>query len=470
MAHRRGHVSRSPPPPAGRRPCRSAASGPAAASTPAVAALALGAGILAGIAWITEAPGFGSAPGGWLTFLGRLTGLDRHLHRPGQHRALGPPPLGRAPAGPRPVGLRAPQARHHDPHAADRARGAHHRRLRRRLGHEPARRGVDDRHDVPRDAQGHGRVPALPHGRRARHPARPPRHALRDLVGAPPRDLPRRDPRLGPPAGHRSGVPGPPVPELRVDLHDVRRRRARRLRPRAHPRRSGRLGTRCACTASCSRHPAWSASTSPATTSRPWTCTAASTCCGGSSPPTCGGVRTRTRCPADPTATSCASRCARWASTAPRSSTSRPGPGSSSKGRTGASTSRSTVSWPTSRCCSWPAGSGIAPVRAILEEQGPRRGTVVLYRVRSQDDVLFRDEFERMVASFGATVYVLSGHRHEQPITADAHPPAGPGRRPAHDLHVRAGGPDHMPSGPRRTTSGIPQDRVHAESFAFLPA
>ena len=114
-------------------------------------------------------------------------------------------------------------------------------------------------------------------------------------------------------------------------------------------------------------------------------------------------------------------------------------------------------------------GVGIAPVRAILEEQGPRRGTVVLYRVRSQDDVLFRAEFERMVSSYGATVYVLSGHRHEQPITADRIRQLVPdaGRRT-----IFMCGPEELIAAVRVAADdlGIPAERVHAESFAFLPA
>ncbi len=113
-------------------------------------------------------------------------------------------------------------------------------------------------------------------------------------------------------------------------------------------------------------------------------------------------------------------------------------------------------------------GVGVAPVRAILEELGPRN-TVVLYRVRSDDDVLFRTEFEKMVASLGATVYVLSGRRHEQPITAERI------RRLVPDARHRTifmCGPEDLITSVRGVAEqlGIPEDRVHAESFSFLPA
>ena len=112
---------------------------------------------------------------------------------------------------------------------------------------------------------------------------------------------------------------------------------------------------------------------------------------------------------------------------------------------------------------------GVAPVRAILEELGPRRGTVVLYRVRSHEDVLFREEFERMVGSFGATVYVLSGHRHEQPITAARIRELVPD---AARRTIFMCGPEDLITSVRAAADGlgIPPDRVHAESFSFLPA
>ena len=93
----------------------------------------------------------------------------------------------------------------------------------------------------------------------------------------------------------------------------------------------------------------------------------------------------------------------------------------------------------------------------------------MLYRVRSHDDVLFREEFERMVGSFGATVYVLSGHRHEQPITAARIRELVPD---AARRTIFMCGPEDLITSVRAAADGlgIPQDRVHAESFSFLPA
>jgi ferredoxin-NADP reductase len=114
-------------------------------------------------------------------------------------------------------------------------------------------------------------------------------------------------------------------------------------------------------------------------------------------------------------------------------------------------------------------GVGVAPVRAILEELGPRPGTVVLYRVRHRDDVLFHDEFARMVSAYGATVQILAGSRHEQPMTARRL------RQLVPDVAHRTlfvCGPGDLVEGVRRagTDLGIDPDRIHAESFAFLPA
>ena len=196
----------------------------------------LGAGILAGIAWVTEAPGFGAAPGGWLTFVGRLTGLI------GTYTALTSIALS----------ARLPWVERRLGH--DRLVYAHRKLGTTTLllliahtvfitaGYAQASgtsllvRALDDRHHLPGDAQGNGRLPPVPDGRRARRPTGPPHHALRHLVGAAPGHLRRRDPRVGSPAGNRRRLPRPPRPEPRLDRDDLRRRRARPLRPRAHPR------------------------------------------------------------------------------------------------------------------------------------------------------------------------------------------------------------------------------------------
>jgi predicted ferric reductase len=59
-------------------------------------------------------------------------------------------------------------------------------------------------------------------------------------------------------------------------------------------------------------------------------------------------------------------------------------------------------------------GSGIAPIRALLEELPA--GTVVIYRARSEDELVFREELEWLARERGAQVwYVLGGRDDPEP-------------------------------------------------------
>jgi predicted ferric reductase len=56
-------------------------------------------------------------------------------------------------------------------------------------------------------------------------------------------------------------------------------------------------------------------------------------------------------------------------------------------------------------------GSGIAPIRALLEELPP--GAVVIYRARSEDELVFRDELEWLARDRGAQVWYVLGGRDD---------------------------------------------------------
>ena len=56
-------------------------------------------------------------------------------------------------------------------------------------------------------------------------------------------------------------------------------------------------------------------------------------------------------------------------------------------------------------------GSGIAPIRALLEELPS--GAIVLYRARSMDEVIFRDELEWLADDRGATLWYILGARDD---------------------------------------------------------
>lgn len=56
-------------------------------------------------------------------------------------------------------------------------------------------------------------------------------------------------------------------------------------------------------------------------------------------------------------------------------------------------------------------GSGIAPIRALLEELPT--GTIVLYRARAREEVIFRDELEWLAHDRGATLWYVLGGRDD---------------------------------------------------------
>ena len=113
-------------------------------------------------------------------------------------------------------------------------------------------------------------------------------------------------------------------------------------------------------------------------------------------------------------------------------------------------------------------GIGITPIRALLEEvQGD---AIVLYRVVSEDDVIFRGELEQLARERGIPLHVVAGDH----ATAE-------GRELLSPAHLRALVPDLAERdvyvcGPPALTdliagnarrAGVPSRHVHAERFAL---
>ncbi|MEZ0074838.1 ferric reductase-like transmembrane domain-containing protein [Planotetraspora sp. GP83] len=105
------------------------------------------------------------------------------------------------------------------------------------------------------------------------------------------------------------------------------------------------------------------------------------------------------------------------------------------------------------------AGIGITPIRALLEEMPP--GTVVVYRARSEKEVVFRDELDELARTRGAQLVYLLGEDHlpDGNHSADGNSAGGHsagGHSPDGD-HLR-GGDRHLAvgtSGHRRVTEAL---------------
>ncbi len=117
-------------------------------------------------------------------------------------------------------------------------------------------------------------------------------------------------------------------------------------------------------------------------------------------------------------------------------------------------------------------GIGITPLRALLEALPARPGDLtLLYRVRNEHDIVFRDELEALARIRGAEVQYLPGRRSGAPRTLD---PLGPAGLRAlvpdvcdRDVYVCGPVPmmEHVEATLRRL--GLPRRQIHAERFAY---
>jgi predicted ferric reductase len=117
-------------------------------------------------------------------------------------------------------------------------------------------------------------------------------------------------------------------------------------------------------------------------------------------------------------------------------------------------------------------GIGITPLRSLLEALPARPGDLtLLYRVRNEGDIVFRDELEALARIRGAEVQFLPGRRHQPPRSLD---PLGPDGLQAlvpdvRDRDVYLCGPvpmmQHVEASLRRL--GLPPGQIHAERFAY---
>ncbi len=116
-------------------------------------------------------------------------------------------------------------------------------------------------------------------------------------------------------------------------------------------------------------------------------------------------------------------------------------------------------------------GIGITPLRALLEESSGRRNEVVLlYRARSWDQVVFKDEIDELMRSRRASVHYLIGRRRPD-RQGDLFSPRSL-ERMVPDLYQRdiyVCGPESMIHHVQRSVRalGVPRKQIHAERFAF---
>lgn len=123
-------------------------------------------------------------------------------------------------------------------------------------------------------------------------------------------------------------------------------------------------------------------------------------------------------------------------------------------------------------------GIGITPMRALLEDLPYRPGDAVLvYRARSEPDLVFRRDLEELADERGITIHYLTGPRIRSRVSwlpqslshlgdADALRRLVPGLR-EHDVFVC--GPDEWMDAAAAAAlrAGLPADRLHQERFTW---
>ncbi len=124
------------------------------------------------------------------------------------------------------------------------------------------------------------------------------------------------------------------------------------------------------------------------------------------------------------------------------------------------------------------SGIGITPMRALLEDLEQQPGDVVLiYRARSDDDVILRDELVALAQARGARLFIATGSRvPDRPswLPADAaHLSDVEGLRhlvpdvDQRDVYL-CGSPGWMSAAERAALdAGVPREHVHLERFAY---
>jgi ferredoxin-NADP reductase len=111
-------------------------------------------------------------------------------------------------------------------------------------------------------------------------------------------------------------------------------------------------------------------------------------------------------------------------------------------------------------------GVGITPLRALLDEVDHTKEIDLLYRVSSEEELIFRKELDAAAAYRGARIHYLVGSRREHPMTAAYIQKFVPAFA---DSEVYVCGPTPLVERVFRSAkdAGIPKTRIHTEEFEF---
>ena len=112
------------------------------------------------------------------------------------------------------------------------------------------------------------------------------------------------------------------------------------------------------------------------------------------------------------------------------------------------------------------AGIGVTPIRAMLDDLPKSVNTTFIYRVSDGEHAALRNELDEFATRNGWNVVYLEGSRDQHPMTVNYMSQYAPALLHS-DIYV-CGPNGFMDSVIKMvTTAGVPEKRIHHESFAF---
>jgi ferredoxin-NADP reductase len=101
-----------------------------------------------------------------------------------------------------------------------------------------------------------------------------------------------------------------------------------------------------------------------------------------------------------------------------------------------------------------------------MEEFDPTTQIDVLYRASTEDDLVLKDELDKLAKKIGAKVHYLIGSRKDHPISYEYLKKVLPNFA---DTEVFVCGPQPLVDAVKQSAkrAGIPKNRFHDEAFAF---
>lgn len=118
-------------------------------------------------------------------------------------------------------------------------------------------------------------------------------------------------------------------------------------------------------------------------------------------------------------------------------------------------------------------GIGITPLRALLEEIPPRKDAITLiYRARSWEDVVFRDELEQLIRDRRGIIHYLIGRRGSAELPHDPLSVQTLRRLipdiESRDVFICGPGPMMQRVDAILRSIGVPDQQIHLERFALI--